>query len=388
MKNIDIRVKGLKCKGFISAVASLSLVLGICSGNVVYAQEKSVVEEPKEVTPVVSTDENNDDFTFSGANENVTASHDIATSDTATHDIATGDTATHDIATGDTATHDIATGDTATHDIVTGDTATHDIATGDMATSDVPVNAEVNKENKNLVANAKESTKVAISKDSLTNEEAKGLEVNLKDNSTVKYDEKALGAIKGTLNNSAENSVVLVNLEKVEKASLENAAVKNAVEKNNALGLFSIDLFVKDGKAVTSIHSFDGGTATISVNFANPNNEKLQVYRVNKDGSLIAMQTSYANGVLTWVTDGHSYYMVTVVSDKQEPVKPEVSENETKPSKKDEVKKEETTKDKTSKEDKVNTAYDTNAYLWMTLLGAAIVIMVSGSAFKKLTNKK
>ena len=368
MKNIDIRVKGLKCKGFISAVASLSLVLGICSGNVVYAQEKSVVEEPKEVTPVVSTDENNDDFTFSGANENVTASHDIATSDTATHDIATGDT--------------------ATHDIVTGDTATHDIATGDMATSDVPVNAEVNKENKNLVANAKESTKVAISKDSLTNEEAKGLEVNLKDNSTVKYDEKALGAIKGTLNNSAENSVVLVNLEKVEKASLENAAVKNAVEKNNALGLFSIDLFVKDGKAVTSIHSFDGGTATISVNFANPNNEKLQVYRVNKDGSLIAMQTSYANGVLTWVTDGHSYYMVTVVSDKKEPVKPEVSENETKPSKKDEVKKEETTKDKTSKEDKVNTAYDTNAYLWMTLLGAAIVIMVSGSAFKKLTNKK
>ena len=123
----------------------------------------------------------------------------------------------------------------------------------------------------------------------------------------VSYDKKAIEAIKKQI--PADALEVEFVLEKVEKGYSDKQA--DTIKKNNSLGVFSVKLVVTkaDGKEF-EIHDFNGGKATVTVPFANPRNVKLEVYRVENNGTLTLMESSYNNGMLTWVTDGHSYYMV------------------------------------------------------------------------------
>ena len=154
------------------------------------------------------------------------------------------------------------------------------------------------------VVTDKESVKIAPSEiKNLTNE----LTVKLADK-TVKYDKKAMDAIKKRIPADAKN--VEIVLEKVEKGYNNKQA--ETIKESKALGVFSVKLIVTraDG-TMFEIHDFNGGKATITVPFANPKNLKLEVHRVEADGSLKLMNSTYKNGMISWVTDGHSYYMVT-----------------------------------------------------------------------------
>ena len=154
------------------------------------------------------------------------------------------------------------------------------------------------------VVTDKTSTNIAPSEiKNLTNE----LTVKLADK-YVKYDKKAMDAIKKQIPADAKN--VEIVLEKVEKGY--NSKQAETIKESKALGVFSIKLVVtKADGTMFEIHDFNGGKATITVPFANPKNLKLEVHRVEADGSLKLMNSTYKNGMLSWVTDGHSLYMVT-----------------------------------------------------------------------------
>ena len=132
------------------------------------------------------------------------------------------------------------------------------------------------------------------------------LTVNLGDKKVV-YDKKALASINKQIPTDAQ--LVEFVLEKTDKGVNDKQA--KTIKDSKALGVFSVAVNVtKADGTVVQIHNFDGGKAVITVPFANPENLKLEVYRVNDDGSVKLMNTTYENGMLTWVTDGHSYYMV------------------------------------------------------------------------------
>ena len=155
------------------------------------------------------------------------------------------------------------------------------------------------------VSSDKSSVKVEVSEIKAVTGE---LTVKLEGNKTVKYDKKAMDSIKKQIPADAEKVEFVVE---ASKAGI-NAAQKKTIEGSNALEVFSIDLIVTkaDGKTM-KLHDFGDGKVQITVPFANPENKKLEVYRVEEDGNIKLMNSTYKNGMLSWVTDGHSYYMVT-----------------------------------------------------------------------------
>lgn len=188
-----------------------------------------------------------------------------------------------------------------------GKTALYDMT--DLTKAENPKEAEtvlpiVGPNGNATVVTDKESVKIAPSEiKNLTNE----LTVKLADK-TVKYDKKAMDAIKKQIPADAKN--VEIVLEKVEKGYNNKQA--GTIKDSKALGVFSIKLVVTEADGeMFEIHDFNGGKATITVPFANPKNLKLEVHRVENDGKITLMNSTYSEGILSWVTDGHSYYMVT-----------------------------------------------------------------------------
>lgn len=153
----------------------------------------------------------------------------------------------------------------------------------------------------------------------------------------VEYNKEAVKVIKDKVN---DDDKVVVRLEKTDVSKAGNKKQQAVIKSNKGLEVFEITLEVlrKDGTKKYEIKDFKGGKATITVDFPNPENKELQVYRVEENGTLTPMETTYKDGKLTWVTDGHSYYMVadkttvdkavvnTSESDKPE-VKPEADKD-------------------------------------------------------------
>ena len=167
-----------------------------------------------------------------------------------------------------------------------------------------PVVPEKNENGNNTITVDKPSVVVKPS-------EIRDIENNLivkLDSNNITYDKKAMDAIKKQIPADAKN--VKFVLEKVEKGFNNKQA--ETIKYSKALGIFNIKLVVTRADGTTfEIHDFNGGKATITVPFANPKNLKLEVNRVEKDGTLKLMNSTYKNGMLSWVTDGHSFYMVT-----------------------------------------------------------------------------
>lgn len=172
------------------------------------------------------------------------------------------------------------------------------------------VNTDKVDKNNNVVVNATKSDKVEVKADVLKDISSKkdsGLTITLEDNAKVTYDDKALEAITKAAGAEAES--IEVELVKAGK-NAGNEKQQKAIKDSNAMEVYSISLKVKTADGVKDIHKFDGGKVTISVPFSNPDKKDLQVYRVEENGKLTHMKTSYEKGILTWVTDGHSFYMV------------------------------------------------------------------------------
>ena len=148
------------------------------------------------------------------------------------------------------------------------------------------------------------------------------LDVILSGNAKITYDEKALEEIKKQLPDDAVNIEFV--LEKTEKGV--NDKQKATIDASKALEVFRIEIIVTraDGSRFR-IHDFGEGRVNVSIAFANPENLKLEVHRVENDGKITLMNSTYSEGILSWVTDGHSYYMVTeegtakVATDKTTP---------------------------------------------------------------------
>ena len=126
---------------------------------------------------------------------------------------------------------------------------------------------------------------------------------------TVEYNEAAMKVIKKEV---ADGDKVVVKLEKTDVKEAGNKKQQAVIKSNKGLEVFEITLEVlkADGTKKAEIKDFKGGKATITVDFPNPEKKELQVYRVEDNGTLTPMETTYKDGKLTWVTDGHSYYMV------------------------------------------------------------------------------
>lgn len=170
---------------------------------------------------------------------------------------------------------------------------------------------DVDKTTDNVVVNAEKAPVVEITAAAVKQVEAvgaKGLTVKFDGNKVVSYDQKAVDKIIKELGTTGTK--VEVKLVEADKNTSGNEKQKAAM-KDKALGLFSIELSITDntGKE-TLIHKFDGGKATVTVPFVNDGKKELQVFRVEDDGTLTPMETTFKDGKLTWVTDGHSYYMV------------------------------------------------------------------------------
>ena len=133
------------------------------------------------------------------------------------------------------------------------------------------------------------------------------LTVKLEGNKTVKYDKKAMDSIKKQIPADAEKVQFVVE---ATRAGI-NAAQKKTIEESKALEVFSVELMVTKADGTTlRIHDFGDGKVQVTVPFANPENLKLEVYRVEEDGTIKLMNSTYKDGYLSWITDGHSYYMV------------------------------------------------------------------------------
>ena len=142
---------------------------------------------------------------------------------------------------------------------------------------------------------------------------AKEIICDFGNNKTVKYDKGAIEKIKEAVPGATKVEIVL---EEVDKYDEMNEAQKKAVKENKGKKVFEITLKItKADGTVTEVHDFAGGKSTISVPYKAPaKGMTYEVYRVEKDGTLKLMNSSFKDGILTWITDGHSYYMVKEVA--------------------------------------------------------------------------
>lgn len=226
----------------------------------------------------------------------------------------------------------------------------------------------------NVEIQAKDKTSLAIAPNVFKQVETvggKGLTIDLQ-NSTVTYDQKALASI---IANTKDANKVEVKLTQEDVNKVGNDKQQKTIKDYNGLAVFDISLQVTkmDGSKFM-IHSFDGGKATITVNYKNDKNLDLQVYRVEEDGSLVKMETSYEDGKLTWVTDGHSYYMVTEKTDMEKPIVPEQS----KPNESNQA-----TNTQVVTNNVPQTAASNMSGIWMMLIGMSLITMAGVVILRK-----
>ena len=170
---------------------------------------------------------------------------------------------------------------------------------------------EENQGNDNIVLGDGESSKVVIRPEIIKNAHGT-ITVKFENGQSVKYDEKAVEEIRKQLPEDTVN--VKVSLEETHRNDAElNFEQLTALAKNkNNLGIFKITLTAvrKDGSE-TEISKFKDGTSEVMIDFEYTGNKTLQVVRVEKDGTFTLVKSSYKNGKLTFVTNGHSFYMVS-----------------------------------------------------------------------------
>ena len=175
-----------------------------------------------------------------------------------------------------------------------------------------PLDKAVTDENGNASAES-DTEKATITADSLKSA-SNSFEVTLEGNSKVVYDKKALDTIKSSLN-SNDKKITVELKETADTDSLMNSSQKQALADNRHSKVFSIVLQITDSNgAVREMSDFNGGKSEITVNYNKPAGVNLVVYRVEADGSITEMDSSYADGKLTWTTGSHSFYMVSEVA--------------------------------------------------------------------------
>ena len=137
-----------------------------------------------------------------------------------------------------------------------------------------------------------------------------GLTVGFNENMSIEYSKEAISEILKQLPDNATS--IEVRLLEVNKTDAMNQAQKDAVKNASGTKVFSITLLVMNSDGtVHEIHDFNGGNATITVDYILKDKDNtVEVYRVEADGTLKLMNSSFKDGKLTWVTDGHSFYTV------------------------------------------------------------------------------
>ena len=143
------------------------------------------------------------------------------------------------------------------------------------------------------------------------NEEVKEMTV-LMGQQSVKYDKAALKAVS---ENTAAGDIIEIRLTETDnKDSALNITQKDKIKGMGNGTLYSIELVIRDvsGKE-KSVHDFNGGIAVVTVPYANTAGGMVLVYRVETDGTLTPMPTTYDSkaGEVSWITGGHSHYIIT-----------------------------------------------------------------------------
>ena len=138
--------------------------------------------------------------------------------------------------------------------------------------------------------------------DKITNAET-AVEIKLPD-ATVSFDKTAIGSI-GT---QAGEAAVTIVAKEVEDTTLTTEQ-KAALEEKEVCAILNLEAFAGE----TKITEFGGGKVTVSVPFELPEGKTgtdYYVAYVADDGTITAMPTTYADGVLSFETTHFSNYVV------------------------------------------------------------------------------
>ena len=168
---------------------------------------------------------------------------------------------------------------------------------GDTVTLDVTTNATTEAEQTSSVKLP------VVSVEKLVEEEVKQVVVEM-DSATVTLDTKALEAIA----EQAEGASITLSVEQVATTTLTEK--QQAVLKDKDVDLVLTALVLSDGEP---IGDFKGGSVTVAVPFELPagdNAEDYNVWYVANDGTMEKMDTSYADGMLLFITKHFSDYVV------------------------------------------------------------------------------
>ena len=133
--------------------------------------------------------------------------------------------------------------------------------------------------------------------------------INFNNGITVEYDKAAADIIR---KESANAVKVEFSIEKTTDGM--NEKQKKTLEKENGKAVFSINIKAVNADGTVKVHDFGSGKAKVTVPYTLTKGMSAQVYRVENDGSLTRMESSYEDGMLSWITNGHSYYMVKEVA--------------------------------------------------------------------------
>ena len=171
---------------------------------------------------------------------------------------------------------------------------------------------EVKPETKPVVKVEKETAEVTPE---IVKEAAKtGLVVELKNNMKVEYSKEAMAEIVKQM--PADVVGLEVKLTEVKADADLNKSQQEAVQKAGDATVFSLTLdVIKSDGTVQNIHNFNGGKSTITVDYTLKDSTKtVEVYRVEENGTMKLMNTTFKDGKLSWVTDGHSFYAAVEVA--------------------------------------------------------------------------
>ena len=143
------------------------------------------------------------------------------------------------------------------------------------------------------------------------NEEVKEMTV-LMGQQSVTYDSAALKAVS---ENAEAGDIIEIRLSETDNSDEAlNTTQKDKIKGMGNGTLYSIELVIKDASGKEkSVHDFNGGTAVVTVPYVNTAGGMVLVYRVETDGTLTPMPTTYDSeeGEVSWTTGGHSHYIIT-----------------------------------------------------------------------------
>ena len=168
---------------------------------------------------------------------------------------------------------------------------------------------EVNEGTGDVVIKDTTSTSIEFSPSSIEKVE-NNLVIELADAKVI-YDKEAVEAIKKQLPMDTTNIKVEIKLtNRYEEKTLTDTQI-SVIKKNRHGKLYKVTLqAIRENGEIVNIKNLGNGTSKITVNYVNSENKELDVVRVEEDGTLTLVKSSYLNGELTWLTGSHSFYMV------------------------------------------------------------------------------